>query len=432
MDKLSVIHEGYVGDSITLPALEALSKYRKKYATDTLQRFNKKILANDDIYTDPLLIKFNREIEKIFGFSTFVTYISDSMMPNAYTYPITYSADVVNLHDHTKFDSKRGYYFDSKCDLFLSITINSGLIFDNRLTDREVMAIIIHEIGHNFSTGVSTRSALIGDIQKSILAVRLILYLDISYIVLLNSTSKALDGLRNHLYENYPDLMKFMNRISRVFSEIQQLNYEFINILRVIWLTNPASAIVMALISGMVKLLRALQYPTGFVRLLTGYENEQFADAFAAMYGYAKDLASGLNKFKDMNLNSNAIMRDKLKVFNNYITLMKMPTIIVITSLDEHPDDAARVKNNLRALESAYKTADPKAKARIKRDIDETTKMYSNYLKVHNASMASDPDYVYKLYSGFLFNSLDGDLRHNIYDSLFKHNETLGLNKVGD
>lgn len=116
-----------------------------------------------DLIKDPILLKISKELMNLFGFKEVAITFSRSSAINAYCIPFIAEAngDAYNLEEkkvpYEKLQkaviiTNSGIKFNpKKFPVNLFISINLGCLFKTKLTIPELMAILLHEIGHNFS-----------------------------------------------------------------------------------------------------------------------------------------------------------------------------------------------------------------------------------------------------------------------------------------
>ena len=76
---MDILNEVYIGRKAILPAEKQLHKLRQKlYKSEISTAIN----------VDPEIIKFNRIMEKIFGFNSYAFYVQPDYVPNAYAFPV--------------------------------------------------------------------------------------------------------------------------------------------------------------------------------------------------------------------------------------------------------------------------------------------------------------------------------------------------------
>lgn len=71
---------------------------------------------------------------------------------NAWTHPIDFYLDTSMNMQNLVVTSSKGYRFKPEAKVSTDIAITSKLLFDPNFTDGEILAILLHEIGHNFES----------------------------------------------------------------------------------------------------------------------------------------------------------------------------------------------------------------------------------------------------------------------------------------
>ena len=134
----------YFGKTQNLLSLEELfGKYRKKYDKS-------KPMSNMSDYRemirDPILTQIAKLLADSFGFCEAVITIARDNTVNAYTltFPMTDKGSLGNNGVRIN-ESKR------KFPTNILVCINVGLIFSRKLSEAEIVAVLLHEIGHSFS-----------------------------------------------------------------------------------------------------------------------------------------------------------------------------------------------------------------------------------------------------------------------------------------
>lgn len=162
---MEVLHELYFGKVTELQQLEDTFeklkiKYQKPSASDA-QTFYKEIIK------DPLLQKIGDYIKELFGFHDVVITLRKEQKPNACT--CSYLCDLEgnafknNIRDRISNEdikaslivTRDGMRFDAKkFSPNLLIIFTTGLIFSPVVSSAEIVAVLLHEIGHNFTKSV--------------------------------------------------------------------------------------------------------------------------------------------------------------------------------------------------------------------------------------------------------------------------------------
>ena len=143
--KNQVVQEAYFGKTPELQEAEnILGRWRSKY------------MGTENMYittaqADSLYYDFCNKMADIFGFDEYLLILKGAAMANSATPPIGYlftgqSAKVTKTKDGYKYDGSP----------IMVQYIFPYMIFDPNYSDGEIMAICLHEIGHNFSHKAST------------------------------------------------------------------------------------------------------------------------------------------------------------------------------------------------------------------------------------------------------------------------------------
>ena len=164
LEALDILNEFYFGKKPELEQLEQLfGKIRLKYGTfgNDDSRFsirtNFKKLKNDKI-----LITIGEVISSLFGFKTTTFTVGISNDFNAYTVALSSLDDEGNLKTNFMKQSviinNSGMYFNKKAKYIFFVCVNQGLLLSDIFNEQEIVAILLHEIGHNFAYSVLNNS----------------------------------------------------------------------------------------------------------------------------------------------------------------------------------------------------------------------------------------------------------------------------------
>ena len=153
------LNEVYFGKTKEILRIEkALDSFRNKHMGDYFPVH---------VNSDPDLFEIDRMFEKQFGFGCFCLYIVNQPAPNAFTFPLDMRFDVKTFgkNDELIVDEKN-FKFNPKSDYACIVGINSGLIFNSDYTTAEVLALILHAIGHNFFASLNRKNGVLCAIFK--------------------------------------------------------------------------------------------------------------------------------------------------------------------------------------------------------------------------------------------------------------------------
>lgn len=432
-NELTAVNEAYFKENIDLVHAQMyLSRLRRKYIAPYYQRSHK-------ITTDPDLKGFETSMAKAFGLDTFALNIDNSNVMNAGTFPVYYGYEDRNWRGKIRV-TPTGYRFDKSAEAIVITHTSTGLMCSEDITDREVMAIFLHEIGHSFACK-NNKINVMADIGNALTLVSGLALLFMApavgiTILLMGSSTlrKVQERLATYIEENYPNLNEIINAITFMVNNIFNILREgqFITSLFAIPGVGAMFNVLYNVIMTKIRYV-GLFGPSYIMMQIYGYPNEQFADGFAAMYGYGPDLATGLDKLHNPGYQNGLtaeVLRKKAPLLMAYYDLTILPFVILITPFDEHPALVERIQGNVRLLKKeASKTDNPVVKKRINQDIARIEKMMDeNYNPKNVAKLTNSPMYsnvASRMYTGLVLSLFGGDFRHHISDFVFGAQDSL-------
>lgn len=402
------ILEAYFGVSKELEdIITQLGVFRSKY-TDRY----KYGMYFDDVNIDPDLLKFNRMIEDFFGFGTFSLIVDPRAVINAFTFPIGTRIDT-NTRADIRAD-KNGYKYDKSAGYVCVTYIYTGLIFDDEFTDREIMSIILHEIGHNFSGTMNNLITFTEFISKILFLPRVIM--GIIYSITNPVTGGRITATTfNSTSEWYVNFMKKAREDNGLFSLLVRISKGFSGIVSDI--NSNISAIrtpFILMIPGVaiqIVLKNIMKNPLELINLFSGYQNERIADNFPTMYGLGPETASVEKKMAEMDGGvdiKRAIMNTP--ILGHLYDLITLPILAVLQLMDPHPATPQRINNQLLILkkEIEKEKIDPKLKKEIQANIDDIERQMK---KTEEEFTLSDGRAFSKIYGFILLKLFKGDFR---------------------
>lgn len=377
---IQVLQELYIGKTPELKEIESIiHRVRNSHTENTF-------------FTDPTydkdISKINRIFEDFFGFEIFSLVIQRSSAANALTMPISSAIDIAPQYRVKKnlLATSKGFKYKKEAGYCCAVTIYNGLLFDDRFTDAEILAIILHEIGHNFesvindtlyytSDVVEVLNALVAFIQVALpsqgnMATIMggITGVGIGKIITSNWFKKFNVKFTDFILKN-DGLKSIFGIMSIIGDSINELEN---NILYVVSQVMKYGSLPRTVISV---ILSKIGRPTGKI-------SENIADSFATVYGYGADLSSAVLKFDSFSVGT-AVERGimNIPVISQLMAIYDLPLDLFITAFNEHPTGIERTKmakaNLQRELKSAY--LDPKMKIHIQNQIKDIDKALSKY-----------------------------------------------------
>lgn len=354
---LRVIEESQFDNPGLIKLEKMIKELREKYKYSQLK------VNTDDIaiYDIPELLC------NIFGFKSCNFTVSQDLGPNAWTFPLSSKIDKWNYRRCIK-KSSQGLKFTEEANVNISVVITSGALFARYITDREIVALILHEIGHNFSDSVNKTLGIYSNFKKVLYIPHLIN--PMNWVALSNKLTGIDTKIDTFAKDNLKPVIIAFDAL-RYFYSIY--TYVIINI-------SDFYALFGAAITGLVGsfnniIANIIINPIDIVFKPFAKQDEYTADAFAAMYGYGPELANVLTKIEkndDLRLIKTAMKENKLDAY--YFAFMSESVDYIVGLIfDSHPSNGKRLLNILNLLEREYNNPNmnPKFKKETKKEIQE-------------------------------------------------------------
>lgn len=339
--------------------------------------------------TWPENTKIQSIFKKFFGFDKFTLYWVASDARNAYT--ITDTLLLGDSYDEAIVAAQRkkgrGFY-DETHNLNIIVFAYCGLLRPEfRITGGELLAIFLHEIGHNFDyppqrCGYLARRIYMRNAKKKLTE------LGLTDDDLASMPKETADDLKTTMsYSSYKDFLAdsiatdsdftyrwqpMRNSQRKHDSEVMKYIYNSKMFLFVQGFFTQILNVIFG-ITG-VQLLMAMA-------LIDGRKGEQFADSMSAAYGYGPELISGLEKLSDY----------KKYIVNNHFPAKILRDYYLANSemmllySDEHGSNQSRAMDCILKLERDLKSGDypPEMKSTL---IDEIRRLKQEYNDIVNCS----------------------------------------------
>ena len=399
--KEQILNELYIGKTPIIPLQNQFSIIRNKIKGKSF---------SNSINTDKDILKFNRMVEKLFGFNSFALNISPDQTINAYTFGThTFrSKEEVRKMITSLKASNNGFYHDTSNGIVNGIcTLNIGLINCDNISDDEIIACILHEIGHNFFEAVTDK-----DCVYSLVFNILKILKDIN-IKINNNISSGKEMTLDTIKSDVDDTIQF-------FDKFGQLNNLFVkiknNIFSIPHAISSTARSAMKFVSS--KFFRE-SMEDNMKRTRYGYTNEKFADSFAVMYGYGPELHSFLRKIEEYYIKMYNIKQTRNTViiaFKVFKALLIDSILYTLNIMDPHPNDLARIKVSIEYLkrELAKESLDPKVKIQLLQQVEEMQKLIDDYI---NFPKDEDNIAIIRAYYRELYKRFGGDRREQDTDN---------------
>ena len=379
---MDILQEVYFGKESVAPIQKQITVVRDKLAM-------KPVITTTNL--DPEIIKLNRMVESVFGFSSFAFYIQPDHVPNAYAIPVdTYFTDKDKMAIRKALTANpTGFKYNANTmgsKISLIIAVNIGLLENPDYTDEEIMAAMLHEIGHGFFEAVTDEDGEY-TISKKIVT----------------SLSYAIGCARIHVKNGKKVSMDIVEKeLSHISEYIGNLKRSISNLL-----------------SKGKKKIFGESMSMNMVKNRLAYTNEKFADTFAAMFGYAEECHSVDIKMMQNIYNS----AYGVKTYPKIIETLKMYKLYIgdlmayaFNLQDEHPAELARIKTSIDYIkrELSKEGLDPKMKSQLVDQLNKLNKLIDDY---KNYPKDKDSMRILRMYHMKLYEKFGGDRREKDTDN---------------
>lgn len=394
------LNEVYFGKTKSLQAIEnAMDAFRNKYMG---KYFEMRINQDSD------LLAINRMFEREFGFGTFSLKIENSMSINTFTLPIDTRFDVKTFgKDKQLLVDRTGFRFNPDMDYACMVYVYSGLMFNPNYSTDEIMAIILHEIGHNFFSSINTNNCILLLSYKVLLFIAILQSNILQFLFMSNTIDSAIlkferDLIQKHsIFIEIRDAFKWCNAILQAviggaFTIANLLTFNFLKT-------------ALYAMSAARKIATKVQNPLTLLPFLTSYRNERTADNFPAMYGYAPAASSAFKKMESAGYSASKAMNtiETIPFVSTIYNMLPTPFIILLTAFDEHPQGIARMSDQIDLLEHELRKTDLDHKMRkvIETDIKA---IKQQIIAITDTSKGfKDPDLAKHIYNRILYDLTD-------------------------
>lgn len=352
-DMTTAVNETYFGKSKELEIIE--------------KSFDKAIQSKDKLDASSLGI-VAKQLQKKFGFDNVSIGIDKTPGLNAYTY-----IDIADIKK-MKIKTSEGYKAlpGNTCSI---LVVFSPAMLSGVLSGKELTAITLHEIGHQFAS-------------KRILNSSSLRYMA-SYIRGLSELDKII-RIASQETNSIADMFMMIRRVISKLTEDAVFAIKYvINTLILLKdiLKTPTLKDTYNLIGDSTKSNRIMNYIKNFDKVKKPIKvhdlEEEMADSFATIYGYGPELASALTKIEASDIDEEFDPYDN-SFYNLYIYIPIYTLLSYICTSDSGIaiQTSRRVYAQLLTLRKEMNdiNTDAKTKKRILADIDELEKVYGKYI----------------------------------------------------
>ena len=371
----------------------------------------------------PEIQEIEKLITKAFGYKDMSLFIDEMVLRridyNAYTMPNGFK--YLDLNQFKKMNFKNGFTVEANnATLYPGVTVSANLIKWAGLNEKELFAIILHELGHvsqislvDFLNMVFMMSVLgffaskgyyIGEFIKTI-------------IYQIPGSNATIDKYwfkpLNDFFMSLPIISDIIKATNAFTTSVQLLFGNTVNFL-----------VLFSIAKGNHNILGQLANNIG-PQWLMGYGVEKIADSYPTKFGYGAHLASALNKIENVKKNpAIKVLDDSIigRVFTDYIMGVNA---IFLQGLDVHPSNLSRTVSQLENLKKELNKPDvpQKIKSQINSNIKEMEEVLnSKYLEPDYEDAEVGGRSLKAAYNLFMYRAFGG--KTNLRDLIFTGTNT--------
>lgn len=434
LDKeMQTYDEAYFGKDKDLLEMEKCIAQMKK---DTPNPY---FIKQADVCNSPAFKKFCSLIEHKFGFtsvSIMIDTYSDEKKINAFTIPINGNFGAFYPVEDA-IVNKYGIKYKKEMNYSIMIWVSVYFLFGSKFTPGEVLAILLHEIGHNFTYVLNTHLVPLNIINTVYRWTMILKYnpnkLNALLRITLGSTKWGIQLMHWIVkYRSFPIVDAFVN-LGSILLGARRLWLDIINRIEEPLKNIDYIKYMARVFSGNDPFISPSLYYNPYAiatSTFIGYHDESFADRFVAMHGYGEELSSGLLKCsKDIMMGdklSTKYYLTKLPIVGHLYVLSLLSIRFLLSPNDPHPQDIARAKSLATMLEKDLNNPaiSDKLKKQIRKDLVNINKVIDEYSEVKSDDSAGMQ--AYALFNKLLLSILpDGDYRNILDKYIYKSNDRI-------
>lgn len=382
MENYDVLNEAYIGKTPNILKAEQAMREICQFIRDREKGKVKGKIVNQKCYKE--LVKY---LSDEFEIKNFHLEFTDSITVGKYgntNIPLSGPVNIVGathipLITDVKNTIKNIAFKSGNTDKIagaknVCIFIQSTMVSSYGLNEEEMMAILLHEIGHSFNMNIMMTTMMI-----------------LSFIHAPSSfVSMSISGLFNG--KILASTASFMNRImpeflSRIFRKINVIYTSYVQMVTPpLYILNFIKTMEKTLFNPKLSINERKQYLYNIITTgLTGYAAERHSDSFATAYGYGYGLSSGLRKITYMSENTEKMLEKGADT--TAFDIMNTLGSTLMAFIDPHPASITRVKNQINKLKrDLAKIEDPAMKKEIETQINQIQELYDNYFTKENTT----------------------------------------------
>ena len=301
--------------------------------------------------------QLNKQLEqtlaKKFGIKKVTIYWSNKKLINAFTIVNSHAVGTT-MGKSTKMKKGKQYY-DTDGTEVLSIIVMRQFVYGyENITGAQLLALILHEIGHNFEFTTYNSLTFLFSIMKD------------SNTTVLNeilgsNTLKGFTTVVNTLPDRIINANPKISKLAHTVGNFFQLASDYLGLV-VSPISLPVAAIGYILLS-----------PIAGILTFVPRKHEEYADSFAAMYGYAPDLAEVFAYIID-GFNTDVRSAVSGNKFLSVLYDMGRCSSMIMFSMSDHSSNEQRIKKMMNKLKSDIDSLDYPESAKAA--------LYADYKKI--------------------------------------------------
>lgn len=374
-EHVSYVNEAYFGKTTNLIKLEkCINELRQEYS------FKRNYTATPEIKRIEDCIKAQ------FGFDYVSLNIIPQNIPNAFTYTLGIRFDIIKEDKLRKMviaDQKNGYRFRENNGFVLVVAIYGGVLANKNFTDAEIVAILLHEIGHNFADVISKDIRLANYefyktwwqvvLLRALLSIGGTLPEDIAFTISNN----------NKYQEKQKEKEKPVGKVGGFFEYIVgkmsdiEFNYQ-------VFKATIINGIVGSLFAPVINASAKSTVGSKGILKNPGRQNEVIADKFAAIYGYGAEQVTALSKLTLDLLPGEEVL--SILPFGNFLIKHSTNLNKDYHKYDVHPNIMQRANTMIESLEFELKkkNLDPEMRKVIQKQINDMKECKEAFKKIND------------------------------------------------
>lgn len=358
--------------------------------------------------------KIENEIEELFNFSC--VYVETHMVAGieAYTFPV-YVSQFRDAFDNSPFDVKSGKFgptmANKKHSPSIHVVLSAGVIADMGFTGKELLAVMLHEIGHSFDrrpAKIFGNIVIYGNLKMAD-----------SQVKINNKDIKEVKEMRTKYKKDKEFQQKLLDQYKETKKQKKQAETNYISGQKM-FLTQFFSASLLTLLSPFILYSNTLN----FFPYINKMDAEKFSDSFAVAFGYSEELSSGLMKLENFAHKPTKQLENEMTPFTRFFYIYNIIIIEIIGgNLSTHPETFKRLQYMSEYLEVCINEEEnPKLKEEMiksKKRVDELyTKFTENELTLKSETKKKFSDLFQAIFNRPDISDLLSSFRHGYYAGL--------------